>query len=290
MAEIPQLRMEGQNWSSWSKNLEWALSSLQVAAYIKETMPNLYDEQLHALANSNSPSYSAYEGFEAPTVLFKKPTSTTGKLQDIQSTRTMQEAAYSVQTANNHCDDNVSNGSGRWNDHILSSNMCCQCKWEPRGQEKVEGGESRGRGEKVEAGRIRKQEATARGLGEGSMNPSAGGISLLITVSSLDDESRNLRVCCTCTIPQTLNTPHKMVSGTAADTTNPNTTSARPTEPVGAFANNDVKYVKEETQGGREPVNENGKVVDIHCTHVMHQKPQLTYQTAINDTPGILTF
>ncbi|KIK76515.1 hypothetical protein PAXRUDRAFT_169704, partial [Paxillus rubicundulus Ve08.2h10] len=98
-----------------------ALNKLRVAAYIKETLPNPYDKQLHTLTKcvfTLSISYSLL-----PQI-------------DIQSMMTMQEAAYSLKT---HSDDDVSNRSSRQNDHLQRSKTYCQHKWEMKGQKEVKG-------------------------------------------------------------------------------------------------------------------------------------------------------
>ncbi|KIJ06398.1 hypothetical protein PAXINDRAFT_20416 [Paxillus involutus ATCC 200175] len=50
MAEIPTLRMDGQNWPTWCANLEEALNELGISASISQTMPNPYNKQVNALA------------------------------------------------------------------------------------------------------------------------------------------------------------------------------------------------------------------------------------------------
>jgi hypothetical protein len=58
MAEIPVLRTDGRNWSAWRENLEWTLDELGISAYISETTPNPYDEQVNALAKCAMPPQS----------------------------------------------------------------------------------------------------------------------------------------------------------------------------------------------------------------------------------------
>ncbi|KIK77075.1 hypothetical protein PAXRUDRAFT_101907, partial [Paxillus rubicundulus Ve08.2h10] len=48
------------------------------------------------------------------------------------------------------------------------------------------------------------------------------------------------------TIPQTLDTPHETVSGTAADTMNPNAKSTGPTKPAGAPCTGNAQDINKE--------------------------------------------
>ncbi|KIK77261.1 hypothetical protein PAXRUDRAFT_167412, partial [Paxillus rubicundulus Ve08.2h10] len=85
--------------------------------------------------------------------------------------------------------------------------------------------------------------------GEGTADQNVCSISLATTPSSLGDDSGDLSVHCACTIPQTLNTPHETISGTATDIVNPNTKSAGPTKPAGAPRTGNARDVNKEVKG-----------------------------------------
>ncbi|KIK79028.1 hypothetical protein PAXRUDRAFT_162406, partial [Paxillus rubicundulus Ve08.2h10] len=81
--------------------------------------------------------------------------------------------------------------------------------------------------------------------GEGTTNLNVCNISLAVP-SSLGSDCGDLSVHHAYTIPQTLNTPHKTVTGAATDTANPNMKSARP---AGALCTGNTYNVTEEVEG-----------------------------------------
>ncbi|KIJ12073.1 hypothetical protein PAXINDRAFT_15101 [Paxillus involutus ATCC 200175] len=100
MAEIPTLRKDGRNWSTWCKSLEQALNELGVRAYLSGTKPNPYDEQANAIAKcaiaSSIPDSlflqilnfeSAHEYFKTLKNLLEMDTFTMELLQEIQNNR-----------------------------------------------------------------------------------------------------------------------------------------------------------------------------------------------------------
>ncbi|KIJ06306.1 hypothetical protein PAXINDRAFT_20491 [Paxillus involutus ATCC 200175] len=112
MAEIPALRMDGQNWPTWCANLKEALNELGISASISQTMPNPYNKQVNALAKCTIASTipdslflrilrfkSAYKCFETLRNLFEKPTTTTAVQYELRSDKYKQEAAYRLEMA-----------------------------------------------------------------------------------------------------------------------------------------------------------------------------------------------
>ncbi|KIJ10287.1 hypothetical protein PAXINDRAFT_16684 [Paxillus involutus ATCC 200175] len=213
MAEIPVLRTDGRNWSAWHENLEWTLDELGVSAYISETTPNPYDEQVNALAKcaiaSTIPDSlfyrilhlkSAQECFETLKNLFEKSTATTRVLEDTSSYRTTKwEAAYySVETANyrvhtrdvgdtSHRDDGVSDGSGRRNNDVPQNNTHRQHQREPKGQGRVERRREEGEKGRKSTGRVDEKLTAATGPGKRATDQMAGGVSLVKPTSSQEN-------------------------------------------------------------------------------------------------------
>ncbi|KIJ04510.1 hypothetical protein PAXINDRAFT_22197 [Paxillus involutus ATCC 200175] len=167
MAEIPQLRADGRNWTEYREKL------LRVAA--QQNLDRLYDgtemlqgdaedwQQRNAIAkvlivNTIPDSIflrilqfeSAYEFFKALKNLFEQDIATLELLRELRNNRTKREAAYSPHTANDRvrtrnvgdasrCDDDVSNRSVRRNDHVPNGNTRRpERKREPKRQGRVE--------------------------------------------------------------------------------------------------------------------------------------------------------
>ncbi|KIK80248.1 hypothetical protein PAXRUDRAFT_15892 [Paxillus rubicundulus Ve08.2h10] len=155
-----------------------------------------------------------------------------------EARRIQREAAYSLGMRNDirdmsRCDDNISNRSAK--DVPKGTRVEERCDTKHCEQhctaKSARGEELRSRGDKAEARRTGESTVTATGPGEGTADQNVCSVSLAATPSSLGDDGRDPSVHCACTIPQTLNTPHETVSGTATDTANPNVKSARPTKP-----------------------------------------------------------
>jgi hypothetical protein len=222
MAEIPQLRADGRNWTEYREKL------LRVAA--QQNLDRLYDgtetlqgdaedwQQRNAIAkvlivNTIPDSIflrilhfeSAYEFFKALKNLFEQDIATLELLRELRNNRTKREAAYSPQTANDRvrtrnvgdasrCDDDVSNRSVRQNNdvprrqvHVPSNEPRPERKREPTSQGRVEK-RSRVVGEKGRVSRGRDDEGTAAatGPGKGATDHTADGVSLIKPTSSQD--------------------------------------------------------------------------------------------------------
>ncbi|KIJ13525.1 hypothetical protein PAXINDRAFT_13642 [Paxillus involutus ATCC 200175] len=306
MAEIPVLRTDGRNWSAWRENLERTLDELGVSAYISETTPNPYDEQVNTLAKcaiaSTIPDSlfyrilhlkSAQECFETLKNLFEKPTTTTAVQYELRSDKYKREAAYRLKTVNDvrdtsHRDGEVSSGSVRRNDHAPRSKSRRQRQREPKRQGRVERGCGEGEEEGKSKGRKDEKAAAATGPGKGATDQKASGVSLIKPTSSQD--SPRARVNTPPSPPPSLTTPSLPVKQTAL-------TSRRPTQQRsqnGHIPKNGThrtrkdnewsrRGVESRSRGGREPGDEDGDDVRVHHAHVEPHPPSSTRQTASNE-------
>ncbi|KIJ12621.1 hypothetical protein PAXINDRAFT_14546 [Paxillus involutus ATCC 200175] len=319
MAEIPALRKDGRNWSTWCESLERALDELGVRAYLSGTKPNPYDEQANAIAKcaiaSSIPDSlflrilnfeSAHEYFKTLKNLFKMHTFTMELLQEIRNNRMKQDTTYGLEMANDRvcthshvgdtscCDDDISNRSVRRNDHVPNSNTRRQHKRETTSQGRVE----RGCGEGEEGGKSKGRKdgkaTAATGPGRGATDHTADSISL-VKPTSRQEDLPGTRVDPPCPhhhpkSPSPSPTPNLLFEQTAP-------TSKRPTDQRrrdGHVPRNgthrtreDVEWsrgrVKSRSREGREAVDEDGEDVHVHHANVEPQQPQLTCQTAIVD-------
>ncbi|KAF9234903.1 hypothetical protein BU15DRAFT_65278 [Melanogaster broomeanus] len=93
--------------------------------------------------------------------------------------------------------------------------------------------EKRDRRGKRAARQTSEQEAAAREPGSEAADEAIRSISLTVMPSSQDDDGRDTGVPCTTVNPHKPKSTHPVASEAAADTANPNATSAMPTEPAG---------------------------------------------------------
>ncbi|KIJ05892.1 hypothetical protein PAXINDRAFT_20878, partial [Paxillus involutus ATCC 200175] len=291
MAEIPQLRADGRNWTEYREKL------LRVAA--QQNLDRLYDgtetlqgdaedwQQRNAIAKAlivkTIPDSiflrilhyeSAHKFFEALKNLFEKDVATLELLQELRNNRSKREATYGLESANDRVrrrshvtdasrrDDEVSNRSGRRSVDVPRSEPRPERKREPTSQRRVE--RRRGVGEE---GRVSKGEK------DDEQVAAASGVSLVNPTSSQGHLPR-ARVDTpqphpTSTSPPS--TPSMPVEQTAP-------TSRRPTHGEGSR-----RGVELRDQGSREAVDEDGEDVHVHHANVEPQQPQTVGQTAVDD-------
>ncbi|KIJ04447.1 hypothetical protein PAXINDRAFT_22263, partial [Paxillus involutus ATCC 200175] len=310
MAEIPQLRADGRNWTDYrekilrvaaQKNLDrlydgtetlqgdaedWQQRNAIAKALIVETIPDsIFLRILHY--------ESAHKFFEALKNLFEKDVATLELLQELQNNRSKREATYGLESANDRVrrrshvtdvsrrDDEVSNRSGRRSVDVPRSEPRPERKREPTSQRRVE--RRRGVGEE---GRVSKGEK------DDEQVAAASGVSLVNPTSSQGHLPRT-RVDTpqphpTSTSPPS--TPSMPVEQTAPTSRRPTRqrrrdghvpcTGTRRTREHIEWSRGRVKLRSRE---GREAVDEDGEDVHVHHAHVEPQQPQTTRQTADDD-------
>ncbi|KIJ12166.1 hypothetical protein PAXINDRAFT_14940 [Paxillus involutus ATCC 200175] len=296
MAEIPTLRTDGLNWPTWRANLEEALDELGIGAYISETMPNPYNEQVNTLAKcviaSTIPDSlflrilrlkSAYECLETLRNSFKKPTTSTELLREVQNTRTKREATYGLETINDHvrtrtdvrdmsrCDDDDSNRSGRQNNDVPSNKPHHQCQRETRSQGIDKRGCGEGEKDRRSKGKDDEKAAATGGPGQCATDQTIGGVSLIKPTSR---EKTHLQT--TTTHPSPPASPSLLFEQMAP-------TSRRPTHQRsrnGHVLRNGTRHTREDDVN---VVNEDGEDVHIHYAQVEPQSPKLTRQMAYKE-------
>ncbi|KIJ12713.1 hypothetical protein PAXINDRAFT_14471 [Paxillus involutus ATCC 200175] len=276
MAEIPVLRTDGRNWSAWCENLEWTLDELGVSAYISETTPNLYDEQVNALANQLKNASRLYEFHSRRSLQLRL------RLQLLQQYYTNDVRDTSC------CDNRVSDGSGRRNNDVPSNNIRRQRQWEPKRQGRVERGCGEGEEEGKSKGRKDEKAAAATGPGKGATDQKASSVSLVKPTSSQD--SPRARVDTPPSPPPSLTTPTMPVEQTAPTSRRPTRQRRRdghvPRNGTHRTREDDAEgsqgRAKSRSQGGREPDDKDGDNVDVDHAHVVPQHLKTTRQTAYN--------
>ncbi|KIJ10120.1 hypothetical protein PAXINDRAFT_16826 [Paxillus involutus ATCC 200175] len=115
MAEIPQLRADGRNWTEYREKL------LRVAA--QQNLDRLYDGT--ETLQGDAEDWQQRNAIAKVLInLFEQDIATLELLRELQNNRTKREAAYSPQTANDRvrtrnvggasrCDDESANGNQR---------------------------------------------------------------------------------------------------------------------------------------------------------------------------------
>ncbi|KIJ12359.1 hypothetical protein PAXINDRAFT_14835 [Paxillus involutus ATCC 200175] len=313
MAEIPQLRVDGRNWTEYHEKL------LRVA--VQQNLDRLYDgtetlqgdaedwQQRNAIAkvlivNTIPDSIflrilqfeSAYKFFKALKNLFEQDIATLELLRELRNNRTKREAAYSPQTANDRvrtrnvgdasrCDDDVSNRSVRRNDHVPNGNTRRpERKREPKRQGRVEKGP--GVGEKG---------GVLKGEKDDEKVAAVSGVSLVKPTSSQED------------LPGTRVDPPRHHHHSKSPSPSPTThnllfeqtapMSRRPTrqrtqqeleEAARRYlarrkredGEGSRRGVESRDRGSREAVDEDGEDVHVHHANVEPQQPQTVSQTA----------
>ncbi|KIJ06232.1 hypothetical protein PAXINDRAFT_20565 [Paxillus involutus ATCC 200175] len=303
MAEIPQLRVDGRNWTEYREKL--LRRNTIVKSLIVETIPDsIFLQILHY--------ESAHKFLEALKNLFEKDIATLELLQELRNNRSRREATYGLESANDRVrrrshvtdksrrDDDISNRSVRRQAHVPSNRTRPERKRKPQGQGRVEEGhdetrheperaaksarrvESRGRGGKAEAGKTGKGEAAATGPGEDTADQIAGGISRAVPSSQGSDRG-DQGVRRICTIPQTLDTPHhETVGGATADTADPNALQSTSLEGERGYS----KSIDGTAPDSRSADDEDGDDVDIGHAHVVPHPPSSTRRTANEEATG----
>ncbi|KIJ10231.1 hypothetical protein PAXINDRAFT_16736 [Paxillus involutus ATCC 200175] len=295
MAEIPQLRADGRNWTEYREKL------LRVAA--QQKLDKLYDrtetlqgdaenwQQRNAIAKAliveTIPDSiflrilhyeSAHKFFEALKNLFEKDVATLELLQELRNNRSTQEATYGLESANDcvRRRSHVTDASRR-DDEVKR-------KREPTSQRRVE--RRRGVGEE---GRVSKGEK------DDEQVAAASGVSLVNPTSSQGHLPR-ARVDTpqphpTSTSPPS--TPSMPVEQTAPTSRRP--TRQRTQQELEEAARRYLARRKREDgegsrrgvesrdRGSREAVDEDGEDVHIHHANVKPQQPQTVGQTAVDD-------
>ncbi|KAF9234397.1 hypothetical protein BU15DRAFT_79079 [Melanogaster broomeanus] len=121
----------------------------------------------------------------------------------------------------------------------------------------------------------KRDEAAAREPGKEAVDAMTRSISLAVTPSSQDDDSRDMGVPCTRVTPREPQSTSPVANDPAADAVNPNATSARPPEPAGT--SHDLRDEPHESTGsypGTRGENDDSRGPGTHCTHVTAQRPQ----------------
>ncbi|KIJ08711.1 hypothetical protein PAXINDRAFT_18165 [Paxillus involutus ATCC 200175] len=264
MAEIPALRTDGQNWPTWRANLEAALEELGISAYLSQTTPNPYDEQVNALAKSQ-------ECFKTLKNLFEKSTATTRVLEDTLSYRTTKrEATYGLETVNNRVHTCKVGVTSRRDDdqHPLSM---------PMGNE--------------EPGKSRKEVKTAaRGPGRSATDQGASSVNLAVASHEKDSLKTNIDTPKPPPSPPT--TPSLLFEQTAPTSRQPTHQRSR----NGHVLHNRTRHTHEDddddegsrgraelrSSGYRETNDDDSSDVDIHCVYVVPQEPHTVSQMALD--------
>ncbi|KAF9235435.1 hypothetical protein BU15DRAFT_78021 [Melanogaster broomeanus] len=159
---------------------------------------------------------------------------------------------------------------------------CHKQEREARGQGRVEKRVRRGR---KAAERTSEQGAAAREPGEETADKTTRSVSLAVTPSSQDDNSRDMGVPCTRVTPQEPQSTSPVANDAAADAVNPNATSAGPPEPAGT--SHDLQDEPHESTGsypGTRGENDDSRGPGTHCTHITAQRPQAATGEASADT------
>ncbi|KIJ04850.1 hypothetical protein PAXINDRAFT_21861, partial [Paxillus involutus ATCC 200175] len=214
MAEIPQLRADGRNWTDYrekilrvaaQKNLDrlydgtetlqgdaedWQQRNAIAKALIVETIPDsIFLRILHY--------ESAHKFFEALKNLFEKDVATLELLQELRNNRSKREATYGLESANDRVrrrshvtdasryDDDDSNRSVRRNDHVPNGNTRRpERKREPKRQGRVEKRPGVGEEGRESRGRDDERVAAASEPGNGATDQTTSGVSLVKPTSS----------------------------------------------------------------------------------------------------------
>ncbi|KIJ05737.1 hypothetical protein PAXINDRAFT_21032, partial [Paxillus involutus ATCC 200175] len=310
MAEIPQLRADGRNWTDYREKI------LRAAA--QQGLDKLYDgtetiqgnaedwQQRNAIAKSliveTIPDSillrilhfkSTHEFFEGLKNLFEKDIATLELLRELRNNRTKWDTAYSPESTNyrvrtrnvgdtSRRDDEVSHKSRRREDHVPRSEPCPERKREATSQRRVE--RRRGVGEE---GRVSKGEKYDEQVA------AASGVSLVNPTSSQGHLPR-----------ARVDTPQPHPTSTSPPST--------PTIPVDQMApasrrSNDQRRrdgrvlrtethrTREDVEGSRRGVVESrsrgyremnddiGSDVDVHRVYVVPQEPHTVSQTALDE-------
>ncbi|KIJ11850.1 hypothetical protein PAXINDRAFT_15303 [Paxillus involutus ATCC 200175] len=249
MAEIPTLRKDGQNWLTWRANLEEALEELGISAYLSQTTPNPYDEQVNTLAKcaiaSTIPNSlflqilhfkSAYECFETLRLLFEKSTTSTELLREVRNDRTKQEATYGLETVNDRIQTHTEQDK-------KSTYRATTCAISTNGKREAR--------EESKEGMEKRKPCQAHEP-PGRLTWDSSRHTPIITTITSNSQSA-IRA-----------------DGTHVQTADQPTTLRRP-----RTEEQDVSYT--------EAVNEDGEDVHIHHAHVKPQQPQTRCQTAVDD-------
>ncbi|KIJ05233.1 hypothetical protein PAXINDRAFT_21488, partial [Paxillus involutus ATCC 200175] len=322
MAEIPQLRADGRNWTDYREKI------LRAAA--QQGLDKLYDgtetiqgnaedwQQRNAIAKSliveTIPDSiflrilhyeSAHKFFEALKNLFEKDVATLELLQELRNNRSKREATYGLESANDRVrrrshvtdasrrDDKVSNRSGRRSVDVPRSEPRPERKREPTSQRRVE--RRRGVGEEGRESRGRDDEkaAAATGPGKGATDHTADGVSLVKPTSSLPRAQVDspLHHHNSQSPPQSHITPILLFEQTAS-------TSKRSTyqrrrdghvrvETRRRRRDDDDEWsrggVESRSRGYRETNDDDGSDVDVHRAYVVPQEPHTVSQTALDE-------
>ncbi|KAF9233119.1 hypothetical protein BU15DRAFT_80475 [Melanogaster broomeanus] len=145
-------------------------------------------------------------------------------------------------------------------------------KRDSRDQERVEKRVRKGR---KAARRTGEQEAAAREPGEEATDEPTRSVSLAVTLSSQDDNSRDMGVPCTRVIPREPQSTSPVANDVAADAVNPNATSAGPPEPAGT--SHELRDEPHESAGsypGSRGENDDSRGPGTHWMRVTAQRPQ----------------
>ncbi|KIJ09087.1 hypothetical protein PAXINDRAFT_17816, partial [Paxillus involutus ATCC 200175] len=297
MAEIPQLRADGRNWTEYREKL------LRVAA--QQNLDRLYDrtemlqgdaedwQQRNAIAkvlivNTIPDSIflrilqfeSAYEFFKALKNLFEQDIATLELLRELRNNRTKREAAYSPQTANDRvrtrnvgdasrCDDEVSSRSGRRQVHVPRSEPRPERKREPTSQRRVE--RRCGVGEE---GRVSKGEKD---------DEQVAAVSSVSLVNPTSSQGHLPRVRVDTPQPHPTSTSPSPLSHITPTMPSEQTASTR----VDEGDDDDDEWsrggVESRSRGYRETNNDDGSDVDVHRAYVVPQEPHTVSQTALDE-------
>ncbi|KAF9233528.1 hypothetical protein BU15DRAFT_80020 [Melanogaster broomeanus] len=158
---------------------------------------------------------------------------------------------------------------------------CRERKRDTRDRGRVEKRDRRG---KRAARKTSEQEAAAREPGEEATDEPTRSVTLAVTPSSQDDDSRDMGVPCTRVTPQEPQSMSPVANDAAADAVNPNATSAGPPEPAGT--SHELRDEPHESTGsypGSKGENDDSRGPGTHCTHVTAQRPQAATGEASTD-------
>ncbi|KAF9236530.1 hypothetical protein BU15DRAFT_63886 [Melanogaster broomeanus] len=149
---------------------------------------------------------------------------------------------------------------------------------EARDQGRVENRERRGQ---RAARRTGEGGAAAREPGEEAADKPTDSVSVGVTLSGQDDNSRDIGVPCMTVNPQRPETTHQAANDAAADTVNPTATSARPAEPAGT--SHELRDESHKSTGsylGSRGEDDESRGPGARCMRVTAQRPQTANSTA----------
>ncbi|KAF9233695.1 hypothetical protein BU15DRAFT_79854 [Melanogaster broomeanus] len=130
------------------------------------------------------------------------------------------------------------------------------------------------RGERKATERTSERGAAGREPGEEATDETTRSVSLTVTLSSQDDDGRDMAVPCLTVKPQRPKTMRQAVNHAAADTVIPNMTSAGSPDPAGT--SHELRDELRKSMGsypGSRGKNDDSRAPGAHCMHVTAQRP-----------------